>query len=108
MSKKNSSVILKEGFRDYKDISNIFSDFNKKLNSLKEKTFLIAVSGGPDSLALAALAKAYSYVSKCKIFYVLVKKKRMIKKLETILTIHLIIFLIKIFTKLLNHKKTHF
>ena len=72
MSKKNSSVILKEGFKDYKDLSNILLEVNKKLNSLKEKTFLIAVSGGPDSLALAALVKAYSYINKCKIFYVLI------------------------------------
>ena len=72
MSKKNSNVILKEGFKDYKDLSNILLEVNKKLNSLKEKTFLIAVSGGPDSLALAALVKAYSYINKCKIFYVLI------------------------------------
>ncbi len=35
-------------------------------------SILIAVSGGPDSLALSALAKAYSYKKKCKIYYVLV------------------------------------
>ena len=72
MSKKNSSVILKEGFKNYKDLSNIFLIVSKKLNSLKKKKFLIAVSGGPDSLALAALSKAYSLKNKCKIFYVLV------------------------------------
>ena len=30
------------------------------------------MSGGPDSLALTALAKSYSYENKCKIYYVLV------------------------------------
>jgi tRNA(Ile)-lysidine synthase len=72
MSKKNSNVILKEGFKSYKDFSNIYSTFDKKLNSLRKKTYLIAVSGGPDSLALAALAKAYSYNNKCKIHFVLI------------------------------------
>ncbi len=72
MSKKNSNVILKEGFKNYEDLSYIFLSFKKKLNIFKKKYFLIAVSGGPDSLALAALAKAYSYEYKCKIYYVLV------------------------------------
>ena len=72
MSKKNSNVILKEVFKSHYELSNIYSSFSQKLNSIKKKTFLIAVSGGPDSLALAALAKAYSYKNKCKIYYVLV------------------------------------
>ena len=72
MSKKNSSVILKENFRNYDELFKIYLSFKKKLNSFKRKTFLIAVSGGPDSLALTALAKAYSYTNKCKIYYVLV------------------------------------
>ena len=45
----------------------IYSTFKKKLNFFRKKTFLIAVSGGPDSLALTALAKSYSYENKCKI-----------------------------------------
>tara|TARA_B100001250_G_scaffold191988_1_gene165027 strand:- start:642 stop:1664 length:1023 start_codon:yes stop_codon:yes gene_type:complete len=72
MSKKNSNVILKEGFKNYEELFYIYSSFKKKLNLFKKKTFLIAVSGGPDSLALTALAKAYSYDKKCKIYYVLV------------------------------------
>ena len=72
MSKKNSNVILKNCFKNYKELSHIYSSFQKKLNSFKKKTFLIAVSGGPDSLALTALAKTYSYKNKCKIYYVLV------------------------------------
>jgi len=72
MSKKNSNVILKEGFKNYEELSNIYLTFKTKLNYLKKKSFLIAVSGGPDSLALAALAKAYNYQNKCKIYYVLV------------------------------------
>ena len=72
MSKKNSNVILKDCFKNYEELSNIYLSFEKQLNSFKKKTFLIAVSGGPDSLALTALAKAYSYQYKCKIYYVLV------------------------------------
>ena len=72
MSKKNSNVILKDRFKNYKELSYIYSSFKKKLNSFKKKFFLIAVSGGPDSLALTALSKAYSYENKCKIYYVLV------------------------------------
>ena len=32
----------------------------------------MAVSGGPDSLALVALAKLFNYETKCKIYYVLI------------------------------------
>ena len=72
MSKKNSNVILKNRFSNYDELSHIYSTFKKKLNFFRKKTFLIAVSGGPDSLALTALAKSYSYERKCKIYYVLV------------------------------------
>ena len=72
MSKKNSNVILKNRFSNYDELSHIYSSFKKKLNFFRKKTFLIAVSGGPDSLALTALAKSYSYENKCKIYYVLV------------------------------------
>ena len=75
MSKKNSNVILKNKFKDYDELSNIYLNFKKKLNLFKKKKFLIAVSGGPDSLALAALAKSYNYENRSKIFYVLVDHK---------------------------------
>ncbi len=72
MSKKNSNVILKDCFKNNEELSHIYSSFKKKLKSLKKNFFLVAVSGGPDSLALTALSKAYSYENKCKIYYVLV------------------------------------
>ena len=72
MSKKNSSVNLKNGFKDYKDLSNIFLNFKKKLDDLKRKKYVVAVSGGPDSLALVALTKAYNFCTKVKFYYVLV------------------------------------
>ena len=72
MSKKNSSVNLKNGFKESKILSDIFSSFKRKLDFLNQKKYLVAVSGGPDSLALVALAKAYSFYKKSKFFYVLV------------------------------------
>ena len=72
MSKKNSSVILKEVFKNNSEIIKSYFIFRKKLSSLKKNLFLVAVSGGPDSLALTAFAKAYSLEKKCKIHYVLI------------------------------------
>ena len=72
MSKKNSSVNLKNGFKNFKDLSNIFLKFKNRLNHLNKKSYIIAVSGGPDSLALVALTKAYNYEKKSKFYYVLI------------------------------------
>jgi len=72
MSKKNSNVNLKNGFQDYRDLSFIFQNFKKKLDNLNKKRYVVAVSGGPDSLALVALTKSYTFFRKTKFFYVLV------------------------------------
>tara|TARA_B100001093_G_scaffold445594_1_gene449308 strand:+ start:1119 stop:2138 length:1020 start_codon:yes stop_codon:yes gene_type:complete len=72
MSKKNSSVNLKNGFQEFKDLSIIFLNFKNKLDSLKKKKYVVAVSGGPDSLALVALTKAYAYYNKTKFYYALI------------------------------------
>jgi tRNA(Ile)-lysidine synthase len=72
MSKKNSIVNLKNGFQGYKDLSIIFLNFKNKLDSLNKKKYVVAVSGGPDSLALVALTKAYSFINRTKFYYVLV------------------------------------
>ena len=66
MSKKNSNAILKNIFKNLDKSSNIYFDFKTKLNKSRNKSFVIAVSGGPDSLALTALSKAYSYEKKIK------------------------------------------
>ena len=58
MSKKDSNVILKNCFKDYTELFYIYSSFKKQLDLSKKKTFLVAVSGGSDSLALTALAKS--------------------------------------------------
>ncbi|MDC0433970.1 tRNA lysidine(34) synthetase TilS, partial [Pelagibacteraceae bacterium] len=72
MSKKNSNVNLRNGFKNFKDLSTIFLNFKNKLDRLNKKSYTVAVSGGPDSLALAALSKAYSHTKKTKFRYVLV------------------------------------
>ena len=72
MSKKNSSVILNNRFSDFKDLSLIYLNFKNKLDKLNRKSYLVAISGGPDSLALVALSKAYSTEKKVRFNYVLV------------------------------------
>ena len=72
MSKKNLSVNLKNGFKKFKDLSSIFTNFKYKLDCLNKKSYVVAVSGGPDSLALVALTKAYRYFKKTKFRYVLI------------------------------------
>ncbi len=72
MSKKNSSVNLKNGFGNFKDLSKIFLSFKSKIDTLNKKKYVVAVSGGPDSLALVALTKAYNFTKKTKFHYVLI------------------------------------
>ena len=72
MSKKNSSVNLKKGLKNLIEASDIFTHFKYELDNLNKKKYLVAVSGGPDSLALVALTKAYQNLKKTKFYYVLV------------------------------------
>ena len=69
---KNSNVNLKIYLRNSKDFSNIYSNFKNKFKSYKKKSFVIAVSGGPDSLGLVALSKTYNFENKINFKYVLV------------------------------------
>ena len=105
MSKKNSSVSLKVKFKEHKELSKIYLIFKEKIKNINTKRIAIAISGGPDSLALAALAKNYSLEKKTKIYYILVdhrirknsskealKVKKILKKFKIkldILTNHL-------------------
>ncbi len=72
MSKKNSSVNLRNYFIDSKDLLNIFQIFKTNLDKLNKKKILVAVSGGPDSLALVALTIAYRFHRYTKFHYLLV------------------------------------
>ena len=78
MSLKNLSVKTKvhKNLRNKlnnKRINLIYKRFKKSLN-IKEN-FAVAVSGGPDSLSLAFLAKIYSLKNKLKLKYFIVDHK---------------------------------
>ena len=72
MSKKNSIVLKrKDCFSNSEQLSEIYSDFTKKILKLKARKFLVAVSGGSDSLALAAMCRAmHLNYKKIKFFYI--------------------------------------
>ena len=73
MSEKDSNVLKLKKLVLNKKILLIYSNFRIQLKSyIKKKTFLVAVSGGPDSLALSALSKAYSEEKKNNVHYVLI------------------------------------
>ena len=78
MSLKNSSAkikipkLLKVKLKN-KRINRIYKKFEKTLN-LKEN-FIVAVSGGPDSLALAFLAKIFSIKKKLKPKFIIIDHK---------------------------------
>ena len=72
MSKKNSNVNLKNGFQNHRDLSKVFLNFKNKLDALNRNSYVVAVSGGPDSLALVALSIAYTFFKKTKLYYILI------------------------------------
>ena len=74
MSKKDLSVLkIKKDFNLNNQTLRIYSEFSNSLKIItKSKPFLVAVSGGPDSLALAALSKIYMKYQKNKVQFVLI------------------------------------
>jgi tRNA(Ile)-lysidine synthase len=71
VKKKIHSLILKNLKK--KKILKIFNNFNKLLNS--QGRFAFAISGGPDSLALAFLGKCLSLINKSETKFYLVDHK---------------------------------
>ena len=106
MSKKNSSANLKNGFKNFKDLSNIFQSFKNKLDRLNKRLFTVAVSGGPDSLALVALTKAYSYTKKTKFHYVLVNHNIRKNSAQEARQVKNLLKKNKINLKIISNKKT--
>ena len=78
MSLKNLNVttkiprLLKNKLNNFR-INKIYKSFEKSLN-IKED-FVVAVSGGPDSLALAFLSKIYSLINNVKSKYFIIDHK---------------------------------
>ena len=105
MSKKNSNVNLKNGFTNFKDLSNIFVNFKNKLNKLKKKSYVVGVSGGPDSLALAALTKAYNYEKKTKFHYVLINHNIRKNSAQEAIQVKSLLKRHKIFLNIIANKK---
>ena len=102
MSKKNSSALnLNKLLLSNQSLLDQYLLFKKNLKKFnKNRKFLVAVSGGSDSLALAALCKAFSNENNIKFFFVLVdhgirknskteslKVKKLLKKHKINLTI---------------------
>ena len=58
MSKKNSSVNLKNSFKEFKDLSKIFSNFKSKLNLTNKKKFVVIeqfrISQGKETIEFPA------------------------------------------------------
>ena len=78
MSLKNLNVVNKipktlENNLNHKRIKKIYNNFEKKLKI--SENFIVAVSGGPDSLALAFLAKIYSIKKKLDVKFFIVDHK---------------------------------
>ena len=73
MRKKDSSALKVKDISLNNNISLLYSNFRSQLDrTIKKNTFLVAVSGGSDSLALSALSQVYLTEKKIKVFFVLV------------------------------------
>ena len=78
MNLKNLSALNKTHKKilrhlDKKEIFKVFKEFSKSL--MVKENLAVAVSGGPDSLALAYLAKCYSIKNKIQVKYFIVDHK---------------------------------
>ncbi len=73
MKKKSLNAQKKILNFKYKYIHNIFKIFENKLD--KTQSYAVAVSGGPDSLALSCLTKYFSYKYGTKFYYFIVDHK---------------------------------
>ena len=78
MSLKNLSVKNKNHKKTLSHLRNkktlkIYKEFSSLLNP--KESLAVAVSGGPDSLSLAFLAKCFSLINKVKVIFLMVDHK---------------------------------
>ena len=91
MNLKNLSVQSKKHKKilnqlNQKKISKIYNEFSSSLKEVKDN-LAVAISGGPDSLALAYLTKCYSLKNKIKVKYYIVNhnlRKESSEEAETV------------------------
>jgi len=106
MSKKNTNVLnLKSEFNKNKRILDTYSTFKNNIIHLRNKSLLIAVSGGGDSLALCALSKYFQKESKRKFFFVLIDHKIRKNSKEEALAVKKLLKKNKISLKILTNKE---
>ena len=105
MSKKNSNVKLKNFFENSDNFSKIFLKFKTKIFKLKKKSLVVAISGGPDSLALASLCKAVSYKKDLKFHYILVNHNLRKNSKRESLQVKKLLKKFNINLKIFNNKK---
>ena len=82
----------------------IYKKFETLLNI--DENFIVAVSGGPDSLALSALTKSYAYETKSKFYYVLVNHNLRVNSSSEASSVKKLLKKHKISLAILNNKKT--
>ena len=106
MSKKNSNVLIhKSIFKKDKKIQIVYEAFKKNIKNLKKGNFVIGVSGGADSLALAALVNNLRYEKKIKIHFVLVDHGVRKNSYIEALGVKKLLKTNKIFLKILRNKE---
>ena len=63
------------GHLNNKEFKKIYKKFEEFLELRKIKTFVVSLSGGPDSLALAYFSKCFQILNNKKVYYVHVDHK---------------------------------
>ena len=97
---KNHKQVL--SFLKNQKISKVYTEFSSSLNT--RKNLAVAVSGGPDSLALAYLAKCYSIKNKVTVKFFLVDHKLRPESAKEAATVKKILQKIGITCKILSWK----
>ena len=106
MNKKNSNAQnLNRVLEGDKKISEIYSAFKNKISSLKKANFIVAVSGGSDSLSLAALAKLYQNEIKVKVSYFLIDHQIRKNSAKEALQVKKLLKKSDIFLRIIKNKK---
>ena len=106
MSKKDLNVRKHKNLVQNKSFSTIYSSFKSEIISyIKKNSFLVATSGGPDSLALCALSNFYGKEKKNKIYYVIVDHAIRINSSKEALSVKTLLKKKGINLKILKNKK---